>query len=289
MSWESIRKRADHLRAIPLPQVLRAAGAASDPQDRAKWHTLRGLLSVNGAKFFNWNEACGGGGAIDLAMHLNRMDFQHAIAWLARLPNASASAQPAHAPLPTDPAANAPSLALPPPAAERLPTVLRYLNEERRLPLHLLRPLVHARDLYADQRANAVFILRDRQNLPVGAELRGTGTRSWRGMAPGSRKDRGYFALAPPNPDAIVLSESAIDAISCRLVHPHALCVSTSGARPNPAWLPALIASGLPLYCGFDPDPTGDRMAKSMTARHPLVQRLRPPRHDWNDALRARS
>jgi len=292
MSIDAIRERVGHLRAIPLPDVLRAAGACPDPHDKAKWHTARGVLSLTGAKFFNWNEARGGGGAIDLAMHLNSMDFKDAVHWLARLPAASSASQAGRCPLPQPTPCRPPNarpLALPVPVAHSLPAVLRYLNGQRRLPLQALRPLIDSGLLYADRLANAVFILRNHHNVTVGAELRGTGSRHWRGMAPGSRKELGYFAVAPPRADAVILCESAIDAISCRLLHSHALCVSTSGATPDPAWLLALFALSLPIYCGFDADPAGDRIAQSMIARHPALQRLRPPCHDWNDSLRARS
>ncbi|RPI17528.1 MAG: hypothetical protein EHM65_02995, partial [Acidobacteriales bacterium] len=77
------RERTNRLRAIPLTDILRASNARPDPRDPAKWHTPRGALSVNGVKFFNWSEAIGGGGAIDLAMHLKGLDFKEAIDWLA--------------------------------------------------------------------------------------------------------------------------------------------------------------------------------------------------------------
>jgi hypothetical protein len=280
------RQRVDRLRAIPLSVILRAIDARSDPHDPAKWHTARGMLSINGAKFFNWNEAAGGGGAIDLAMHLNRMSFTHAVNWLARLPVNSMSDSPRQS-QPKRPQGPHPRpLLVPTPVAGALPAVLRYLNSRRRLPLGLLRPLIDSGDLYADQHANAVFLLRNPHHRTVGAELRGTGPRSWRGMAPGSRKQDGYFAIAPPHADALVLCELAIDAISCRALHPLAICVSTSGARPDLAWLPALLAGNLNIYCGFDADATGERMARAIIAQHPAVQRLRPPRHDWNDVLR---
>jgi hypothetical protein len=108
-------------------------------------------------------------------------------------------------------------------------------------------------------------------------------------MAPGSRKEDGYFALGPPCPQAIVLCESAIDAISCRTLYPQRLCISTAGARANPAWLPVILSRGLATYCGFDNDDTGERMAQTMIIRYSSVQRLRPSHHDWNDSLRARS
>jgi len=60
MNPESIRKRADPLRAIPLSSVLRVCGAQPDPHDKRKWHTPQGVLSVSGAKFINWNRGVGG-------------------------------------------------------------------------------------------------------------------------------------------------------------------------------------------------------------------------------------
>ena len=165
-------------------------------------------------------------------------------------------------------------------------TVERYLVEQRRLPCSLLAPLVQAGILYADARANAVFLLGDTPATSVGAELRGTTAQSWRGMAPGSRKDRGCFSVSTASAQAIVLCESAIDALSCRVVHPTYRCLSTSGARPNPAWLSALLPLGLPIFCGFDDDPTGNAMAQRMIDLYPCLRRLRPPAKDWNDALR---
>ena len=282
MSTPTRRERTDGLRAIPLTDILRALDAQPDPRDPAKWHTARGVLSVNGAKFFNWNQSAGGGGAIDLAMHLKGLCFQETLDWLAQrfaLPSPGVSSAPAHAPQ---------RLVLPVPAADALPTVIGYLSRQRCLPLARLQPLVASGDLYADRNANAVFLLRNEYHAPVGAELRGTGYETWRGMAPGSRKDNGYFALGPPCPQAILLCESAIDAISCRTLYPERLCISTAGARADPAWLPPLLARDLPIYCGFDDDPTGARMAQAMRARYPAVRRLQPPCHDWNDTLRAR-
>jgi hypothetical protein len=105
-------------------------------------------------------------------------------------------------------------------------------------------------------------------------------------MAPGSRKDRGFFCVPAASVQAIVLCESAIDALSCHALHPDLRCVSTSGARPDPAWLSTLLRLGLPIFCGFDADPTGDAMAQRMSALHPCVRRLRPLAKDWNEVLR---
>ena len=271
--------RLDQLRRIPLPAVLRETGAQRDRSDKAKWHTPKGDISITGMKFMNWHQSFGGGGAIDLAMHLNDLDFRRAVAWLQR-----------HFSIPPDSAPPSPPccLALPPPDHSRLSSVKHYLVHERAITPSLADFLIASGRLYADGRGNAVFLLLGKENTPVGAELRGTGPQRWRGMAPGSQKDLGYFSVQDPDATMAILCESAIDAISCWLLHPASLCLSTSGARPNPGWLPAFLSQGLNVYCGFDSDATGDAMAEQMIALHPSLRRLRPSQHDWNDVLKSR-
>jgi hypothetical protein len=291
-------ERADRLRAVPLTAVLRLCGAQPDRYDRRKWQTARGALSVTGAKFMNWTQGVGGGGAIDLIMHLRGGGFQAALQWLEHHFPGSLSAPD---PLPASrgqagPSPREPDFRLPPPQPRHLERVKRCLNVQRALPMDLIDSLIGSGVLYADHRANAVFPLLGKGNEPVGAELRGTGPMAWRGMVPGSRKDLGFFSvpvLAPPSPPVsspagIILCESAIDAISCFVLHSADYrCISTAGARPDPGWLPGLILTGIPVFCGFDADPAGDTMAQRMIARHPSIQRLRPSHHDWNDLLQS--
>ncbi|PYY03346.1 MAG: hypothetical protein DMG69_32665 [Acidobacteria bacterium] len=265
------------LRQIPLPAILRTCGGRPDRYDRKKWHTAQGTLSVTGLQFMNWNRGCGGGGAIDLVMHLEDLDFPAAVAWLRQrfsLPVPVSSARPALRPL-----------LLPAPDASQLSAVELYLVRQRALPQKLITALIQSGELYADARANAVFLLRGEEHQPVGAELRGTGPARWRGLAPGSRRDLGYFHVQSASPTSMVLCESAIDALSCYLLHSSCRTISTSGARADPPWLLSLLEQGLPIYCGFDADPAGDQQAQLMMALHPKLRRLRPTHHDWNDVL----
>jgi hypothetical protein len=147
--------------------------------------------------------------------------------------------------------------------------------------------LIQSGTLYADAQANAVFLMRGPHPHPVGAELRGTTARPWHGLAPGSQRDPGYFAVPATEYSALTLVESAIDALSCSVLHPQYRCLSTAGARPNPGWLGTLLDEGHRVDCGFDADPTGEDMARAMIARHPPIRRLRPSQHDWNDVLKA--
>jgi len=281
MSLWARREQADRLRVIPLEAVLPLCGAEPDRHDKHKWHSPAGILSVAGPKFMNWHRGIGGGGAIDLVIHLKGFGFSEALDWLERH---FAGALPS-APTPPTPR---PALQLPVPHPGNLPRVSGYLTAQRGIAQATIDSLIQSGALYADSRANAVFLLRDKANLPVGAELRGTTEHSWRGMAPGSNKDLGYFSIPAPAASTIVLCESAIDAISCFALHPHHRCISTAGARPNPTWLPLLLAHASAVYCGFDADPTGDAMASAMITLHSAVKRLRPSLHDWNDVLTSR-
>lgn len=281
---------ADRLRAVPLETVLTLRGARRDRHDRAKWHTERGPLSVTGAKFMNWHQHRGGGGAIDLVMHLAGVNYGAALRWLQTYASASL---PAASQVAADPAGGKPATArmpgvlrLPLPDPRRLACMHQYLTRRRGLSSSLLETLLESGQLYADGHANAVFLLvAGKAQRPVGAELRGTGPRAWRGMASGSNKDLGYFWIGARTSREIVLCESAIDALSCFQIHPQRICISTSGVRVNPPWLSVLIARGYTILCGFDADRPGDAAAAQMIARHPTVRRLRPSAHDWNDVL----
>jgi hypothetical protein len=274
----SVREQTDRLRAVPLPAVLLAAGAVPDRQDKTRWRTSTGTISVTGCKFFDWNRGRGGGGAIDLVMHLYGLGFTDALTWLrGRFAHQNS--------VPVPRRATKPPLKLPVQHPRRLSAVTCYLTRQRRIPPVLVDRLVNSGSLYADARANAVFLLLGNNNAAVGAELRGTGPHPWHGMAPGSDKNLGFFSVRDIPTHAVILCESAIDAISCIALHPGHWCISTAGARSHPAWLPDIIRHGLPLYCGFDADPTGDHMASVMIHNCPCIHRLRPPRHDWNNAL----
>jgi hypothetical protein len=250
---------------------------------------------VTGIKFFSWHDGHGGGGAIDLLMHLGGWDARQAIDWLWHHHGGSqlAGKNPATASNFT----SSDQLRLPASSSANLQRVRRYLHQRRCLSEKILAPLIDEGKLYADGRGNAVFLMvAGKPNRPVGAELRGTGSRPWRGLAPGTRRDAGYFWVGSLGAKRIVICESAIDAISCfqlQTQRPDAqlpgecICISTAGVRPDAPWLRPLLARGYAIYCGFDTDEVGEAASRQMIARHSSVQRLRPPRHDWNETLAA--
>jgi len=275
LSYHHNKEQTDLLRSTPLPLVMQVAGCQPDVYDKARWHTPKGAISITGMKFFNWSLGAGGGGAIDLVMHLFGMNFSHALSWLS-----------GHLPALRAPQTNAHStrlpLKMPMPWPENSSKMIDYLVKERRIASDAVEKVIQAGNLYADNHANAVFVMRKAGNIPVGAELRGTGKYLWRGMAPGSRKNLGFFSVREISFDAIILCESAIDALSCFLLNPSFWCVSTAGARSNIDWLPDLIAHKHKVYCGFDNDQTGLAMTHAIIHQYPDISPMHPLLHDWN-------
>ena len=91
-----------------------------------------------------------------------------------------------------------------------LDRVRQYLTQRRLLSATLIEPLIQTGRLYADYRGNAVFLLvAGKTQRPIGAELRGTGPRVWRGMAPGTRKDLGYFWIGARGSRSIVAMKAS--------------------------------------------------------------------------------
>ncbi len=279
-SFEDIRKKADEVRNIELGALLQHFGSTKDFQDKAKWHTSQGVISVNGPKFMNWSRGEGGGGAIDLVMHLQGLGFKDAVAWLYdNFTCTTAQNVPNQLHIPKQ------ILKLPQRNDKNLQLVIHYLRDVRCIPQQFLNNLIQSGKFYADIRGNAVFLLLGKKKRVVGAELRGTCNTQWRGMAPGSRKKSGCFYIVGERSRRMVLCESAIDAISCAVLHPKYTAISTSGAIANPAWLHNFLRNGCKIYCGFDTDKTGETMATKMIKQYPSIKRLRPSRHDWNEVL----
>lgn len=277
----SPQNTADVLRNIPLENILQRMDAEKDRYDNSKWHTAKGVISITGQKFFNWSESQGGGGAIDLAIHLRDFDFQHALQWLQQnFPSSHNSIYPLTRSL---------RQKFVPPKRDTSKTsrIIQYLHLKRCVPKKLIYALIRSGKLYADNRQNAVFLLLGKEKIAVGAELVGTTSIRWRGMAPGSRKNLGAFSFKIGLPDHIVLCESAIDALSYCSLHTDCMAISTSGVVNNPDWLPEILAHGMKVFCGFDSDEAGECMARKLMQRYPDVHRLRPTKKDWNEVLKS--
>ena len=163
------RRRADAVRGIPLESILQQWGAVRDRCDKAKWRLGEDSFSITGAKFTHWQRSAGGGGAIDLVMHVCRMDVRSAVAWLEQQFGAghrwtrpavvNSRSSSGLSPKPSQ-------LRLPEAQSDKLEQVRRYLTGQRGLAAGLLEPLIEAGSYM-----NYILIFRSRKNRVVISEL----------------------------------------------------------------------------------------------------------------------
>ena len=74
----------DVLRNRPLEKLAATLGYRPDPSDRTRWKRDGSVLCISGTKFFDYLQRRGGGGAIDLVMHVRKCPFLEAVNFLAQ-------------------------------------------------------------------------------------------------------------------------------------------------------------------------------------------------------------
>jgi len=220
---------AAQVRAIPLETVIERLGGEVDRYNAAKYHLDGEHISINGERFYNHDRQQGGGGAIDLVMHAAGYDYREAVAYLRDTHGAAAAISAAtwHSAREGQQQAQEivedverPAFRAPTPDEGRWAGVRNYLVEQRQLPAALVDDLHVRGTIYADHRANAVFLRQDADGQATGASLRGTAAGStFKGLAAGSRRDAGHFAVTVGEPrqfqaPQVYLTESPIDALS---------------------------------------------------------------------------
>jgi len=298
------------VRGIALDDTMRALGGVQDRYDTHKWQVAGEHISINGEKFYNHDRQSGGGQSIDLVMHVGGYTFRQAVAYLTHaggpaLAVAAAAQYGARQGQEiVEREQGEPARFMPPARDEgRWPQVRAYLTEERAIPGGMVDDL-HARGtLYADRRANAVFLRTDAEGRAVGASLRGTLPGSqFQGLALGSRRDEGHFTftLGEPAPYRVPqyhIAESPIDALSRAALVQRVggrgefIVVSNDGHGELPRrQIEEGLARGALVHCGFDNDAGGDLLWAQVQEAYPraeAVVRERPPAgvKDWNEAL----
>ena len=288
---------ANKVRDIPLEQVAYELGLEPDPKDKHKWQQENHIINITGSKFYDWQHLKGGGGAIDLVMHVNQCNFKRAIAWLNDRLGESATLEAVTYKTREIIQTEQPHpFIAPTPNADKWQAVKTYLTRERRLPSSLVDQLHQQGLVYADDKQNAVFIRRDlEQQTITGATLRGTAgaDNTFKGLALASKRSNGWFHFQKggQSDDQIqraVLVESPIDAISFAVLDRtdsrKTLYLSTDGAGQVPLeFLRTLPASSV--LVAYDNDQAGNSMALQVMEQLPNCVRKLPKAHDWNEEL----
>ncbi len=301
----SMRAAANAARDMPLQDVAETLGLEREQRDPSAWVDAQRehKLTIHGGQWFDHKAAKGGGGAIDLTMHILKTGFREAVAWLgfemghADTVRSVAAHAVAGAPQEVTRAMREARPFTPPSRDDSALWRVRKYLRGRFLPSSLVERMVDEGRLYADDRANAVFLALDAERRPRGAEVRGTGTEPFHGHATGSSRALPWGFDTGPNPRRLVFTESAIDAMSYAHLTgaTDARILSTGGAKPVvPAAVVPSIQAGRweEVVVAYDNDKTGREMAEKLTAaleqEGAIVTRELPTSQDWNQDLVAR-
>lgn len=311
------RDLADQVRQVDLGDVLGGMGATQDRHDKHMWRLGDHHITIDdtGHKFTEYNPLYSGtqerGGAIDLVKHVTGFDFKDSVDYLVQH-HGSAAATTAVQEQAADYAARQVEtierepFTLPARDDTAWPKVRDYLTRERRLSGERVDQLHERGDVYAErngQHINAVFVRRDEEGKETGASRRGL-HNDFKGLARGSDRENGHFRidmgdLSRFGSPALVLVESAIDAMSYADLHPHTTgqVVSTDGNGEPPTKLMKKALEKLWTIRGaFDKDMAGDAIwdqiekvfpaeAMGEGGRHPMRRDTPKEGKDWNEQL----
>lgn len=299
-----LRDEAALVRDLPIEPILEKLGAERCANDKNNWESSVGRISVKGMKFFNHDRETGGGGAIDLVMHIGELGYKDALAWLGKefgiapMIGAAMARAKSEAVL----AAEKPIVLLRPPAKSdaHWPAARNYLIRERRIDAATVDSTYQAGLLYADRNQNLVFL----NSAKSGCELRGTRSSAFHGQ----RGKKSPFILpALSSKEAALINsridvlnqsgktaamvECGIDALSLRALGFTGMILAFGGQAKRLIVETArrLHEKGWEVISAFDNDSAGDRMAADVDlALLGLAQpkRVKPTAKDWNDDLK---
>ncbi|WP_419756922.1 MobV family relaxase [Anabaena sp. FACHB-595] len=221
----SLELKTQQLRDLELSDVAWELGL---DYERERWRGHGHIINIDGSKFYDFSpdQQKGGGGAIDLVMHVNQCNFRQAVVWLHERFGEAGVERAAIAHVKNRAADIIQTQARPqftPPVEDRnnWPAVERYLTQQRGIPSDCLQMLQNLGLLYADDQQNAVFVMRNLDGQRNGAFLRGTRgeNNSFKGYSKGTKRRDSwfYFGLGGQATDKashVLLCSSPIEAIS---------------------------------------------------------------------------
>jgi Plasmid recombination enzyme len=294
IEWrEKYGQLLDPLRSVSLEQVATALCLEPDDKSRPTWRHQGHQIRINGSQFYDWDESQmkGGGGAIDLVMHVLRADFKAAVAWLADRFGETAvqMAGSYHAQIVAQ-EAEKPGFTAPDEAPEQWPAV-RADFVARQLPGALIDQLHEQGLLYADERGAAIFLQRDLVTRSVTGAYRVSGD-GFGGTLLGSDRSKGRFywlrgGAATDEVQQVVVGQTPIDALALGLMEPmpkvRTMYLSADGVLPL-AYLRGFAAKRVRV--AMNRDAMGKRLTQEAREELPQVKQMQPEGVDWVESLR---
>ncbi|MBD2254730.1 MobV family relaxase [Nostoc parmelioides] len=300
----SLRQQIQQLRDLPLEDVAWQLGLNPDWKNFNRWKGRNHIINIHESKFYDFHpsQLHGGGGSIDLVMHVNECNFTTALAWLnqhygsSKLERASLHWAKQQA---TDISTTGTTVEFTAPVKNDVQwqAVQDYLTQKRQLPVNLVQAL-HERGLvYADERQNAVFVMRSLLGEVNGAFLRGTKgeDNTFMGYEKGTSRSDGWFwfRMGGKKPtdevERVVLCKSPIEAISVAVMEPSTATRTMYLAADSPQSLPREFLENIPnVELAYGNSPSDDETTRIIQEVLSHARRRKPQLADWNEELKQR-
>ncbi|HEY9707095.1 MAG TPA: MobV family relaxase [Oculatellaceae cyanobacterium] len=291
-----LKKLADQLRDLPLEEVAWHLGQDID-SDKNRWKGRYHNINIDGCKFYDFSTSRGGGGSIDLVMHIRQCPYKEALAWLNERFGSEGmlGAVTHHARLEAIFLAQtsfAPKFKPPQPEESQWERVRDYLLSKRKLPDYLIDSLHRMGAIYADSSQNAVFLMRTKEREVGGAFLCGTAggnDNQLMGYADNTLRHSSWFVFQRGKSEGdpverVVILQSPIDALSFA-------ALDRTQQEKRTLYLVADGRRQLPMDYLFDKEVVvaysreGDEKALEIKQLIPHASRHRPRGEDWNADL----
>lgn len=275
------------LKAIPLAEVVEALGFVPRDPGRIQWVCGDRMIEISGQSYMEPAKGAIGQGAVDLASRLTGQDGHEVLPWLQKVLTG------VHGQIPSRSAGDVrpKTLRLPPSDEARLPLMHQYLVKVLGIADNLVRALTKVGRLYSDDQGRAVALMRNFDQLAVGAEVirvQPDGSTSIQ-FAHGSRRSEGTFFINGTDPNArIVLVESALEALAYVSLKPRDSAISMGGAFNHDLvdrLGEHLVDRGAPVFAGHGTGPISMMAANPLRARfgwaHLTPSTFNPRAQSW--------
>ena len=284
------------LRDIDLDSIITGFGYEKDKKQsdsrRNVYETSVGKISIQGTKFFNFSENKGGGGAIDLAMHLKNCSFKDACNFLGGTTRKNYYSEKE----------KIKETNIPERDGSKINIVIDYLVNTRKIPSDFVNLMVKHNAIYANDYGSVVFkhtsFTASPEYITTGATIRGTKNKFKQTLG---NKSEGLFWFGKSVKEAkeVILAESPIDIISyfCLKSGSPDNCnncyISLSGIS-FPSSLKEILCFKNIILALDNPDfeknvsarAANLRLEKEIKLINPKVIREIPKLKDWNEDLK---
>lgn len=275
------RAEVSLMRDMDLADVCFKFGYTQSKNDKSKWKTPIGTISITKQKFFDHGTGVGGGGAIDFLMYCESVDFKQAIEMLSGEmgTNYTMSAVSKKACKDVlEQIKNPRKIHKPEPSPGFTENLVGWLVKKRKIPSELANEWVQKGKVYASRFGNswqAVFVHSDSAFNRVNPQ---TGFKGW---AKGSKIDEPMFVkdIDPLKKTAIV--EGHLDGLALQSLRPDLNVCIAGGVSNAGKFARKLKLDGHDVIFALDNDKAGQSVANQY--RH--IPCIVPQSKDWNDDL----